>query len=109
MSQMKPYDWMDPDPRSKEPIDFHDYLIKGEMLLASMTFNSYQTFDMSESERKSHIKETLSKELAHYILENKMVEFTQLKSPIADEITVKARCFLVPSSEVQLIREISKK
>jgi len=106
---MKPYDWMNPNTRSYEPLDFRDYVIKGEMLLATMTFKSYHTFDMSESERKAHIKETLAKELAHYILENKMVEFTQLNSPTTEEITVKARCFLVPSSEVQIIREILKK
>jgi hypothetical protein len=102
MTQLKPYDW------KNEPIDFHDYVIKGEMIIASMIMKSFHTFDMSDSERKAHIKETLAKELAHYILENKMVEFTQIKDP-SDDITVKARCFLVPSSEVQLIREILKK
>jgi hypothetical protein len=92
-----------------DPNDFHDYVIKGEMLLASLVYTEYDALNLTEAERKSRIKEKLAKQLAEYILENKMVEFTQMTDHVTGDKTVKARCFLVPSNEVQIIREILKK
>jgi hypothetical protein len=91
-----------------DPTDFRDYIIKGEMIVTSLIFTEYDALILTESERKARIKEKLAIQLAEYILENKMVEFTQMTDHVTGDITVKARCFLVPSSEVQIIRDILK-
>lgn len=91
------------------PQSVRDYAIKGEMVIASLSFTDYDSLNLTESEVKARIKEKLTKQLAEYILENKMVEFTQMTDPSTGDKTVKARCFIVPSGEVQLIREILKK
>jgi hypothetical protein len=127
---MKPYDWMHDwmDPNSPlttlpgavgspnypthntwDPNNYHDYVIKGEMVLASITFTVYDALNLTESEQKARIKEKLARQVAEYILENKLVEFTQMTDSVTGDKTVKARCFLVPSGEVQIIREILKK
>jgi hypothetical protein len=92
-----------------DPNNYHDYAIKGEMILASLTFTDYDSLNLTESEQKARIKEKLTRQVAEYILANKMVEFTQMTDPSTGDKTVKARCFLVPSSDVQLIRKILKK
>jgi len=86
-----------------------DNLIKGKMVLVSLKYTEYDALNLTEAERKARIKEKLTKQLAELILETKMVEFTQMIDPSTGDKTVKARCFLVPSGEVQLIREILKK
>jgi len=85
-----------------------DNLIKGQMITASTYFTHTDAMFLNDQEQKARIKEKLVQQLAELILENKMVEFTQMSDPSTGDKTVKARCFLVPDGQVQIIREYNK-
>jgi hypothetical protein len=42
------------------------------------------------------------------MINNKLVEFTQIDDPISFSKTVKARCFLTPNDHVKVIRSVYK-
>ena len=96
------------DAAAWNPNAIKDNLIKGKMVLAYKTFTDVEAFDMAEPGKKARIKEELSKQLAELILETKMVEFTQMIDPSTGDRVVRARCFLVPDGQVQIIREYNK-
>jgi hypothetical protein len=93
-----------------DPNNVVEYVIKGEMIVVSYKIKEWDTLVKPVKPLdKDDIKKILAGQVAEYILENKMVEFTQSKEPSTGDTIVRARCYLVPSSEVQIIREILKK
>jgi hypothetical protein len=102
--------WANPlvDAAAWNPQDTKLNLIKGEMIIASLSFTDYDSLNLTESEVKARIKEKLVQQLAEHILKNKLVEFTQMTDNITGHKTVKARCFLVPDGQVRIIREYNK-
>ena len=76
-------------------------MIQGEMLVVSLEFDQ----DAVTMIGKDAVKRQLAEKLAAGIVEHKMVEFTQMTDPINFKTIVKARIFLVPSDDVQLLRK----
>lgn len=76
--------------------------IEGEMLIASLTLDQ----DVIERLGKDEVKRKLAEKIAVAIVENNMVEFTQTAlDPLHFKITIRARAFLVPKADVQLLRK----
>ena len=86
-------------------INIHDYAIDGKMITAM--YHVHNLGIMSDD-----IKDTIRKDLIHqiadYIFDNNLVEFTQMKDPISFEIVVRARCFMVPDDQVKILRSVYK-
>lgn len=80
-----------------------DYVIRGEMILASSTINSYSQLNIPKDE----IKKQLAIDLAVGMIQRGLVEFTQQKNPDGTVI-VRARAFAVPNADVQTLRLVKR-
>lgn len=85
--------------------NYHEHHIQGKMLAAALTFSEEEIMAMG----KTVIKEKMAKLLAQAILESGCIEFTQMAmDPIHSTKTIHARCFLVPDTQVKILRELRK-
>jgi hypothetical protein len=78
-----------------------DFTIKGEMITSTRRFSEHDMLNLN----KDAVRQELALDLAHQLLSNKLIQFTQAKDPMGD-IVVNARAFVVPSNQVQLIRDM---
>jgi hypothetical protein len=88
-------------------INTHEYAIQGKMIVASCRISSSQTIGMT-ADVKDKIRTELIHQIADYVLQNNLVEFTQIKDPITLDLLVKARCFMAPNDNVQILRSLHK-
>lgn len=83
----------------------YDYPIQGKMIVASCRINELHPLT---NDVKDAVRNDLIREIAIYMINNKLVEFTQIDDPISFSKTVKARCFLTPNDHVKIIRSVYK-
>lgn len=93
-----------------DPFDFnnvktYDYPIQGKMIVAHCQISEHK---LVTDEIKEHIRSSLIHQIADYILQNKLVEFTQMKDPASFNTLVKARCFIAPDNNVRILRSLHK-
>jgi hypothetical protein len=91
--------------------EFHtyDYVIGGKMVVGKAVLTeSYYTLMMSDSEAKLKLKETLIHQMATYMLEHKLVEFTQYKDALMGQTHVAVRAYLAPNDQVKILRVANK-
>ena len=77
-----------------------DYAIKGEMLMVSHIYDDFTINEVGKDEIRRQMAELITREL----LASKMMEFTQMTEPITGKKIIKARAFIVPSDQVQILR-----
>lgn len=82
------------------------YAIKGEMI------NISHSIDINYLSKKSAIgndaiKLDLAHRLAEEMIEKKLIQFTYIDDPSTLKRVYNARCFLVPNSDVQMLRMLS--
>ena len=86
-------------------INIYDYAIDGKMITAMYHVNE---FDIMTKGHKNAIRLMLIHQIANYIFDNNLVEFTQMKDPTSFESVVRARCFMVPDDQVKILRSVYK-
>lgn len=86
-------------------IDFQDYAIGGKLIGATLTLTAVEAMQVTGSERQ-YIKEKLAVLLAKAMIENGLVEFTQLDNPSTMGKMIHARCYLAPNDQVKIIRQM---
>ena len=102
-------DYITPDDWSKTtPLETYDYIIQGKMFMVSFTASDTLMFDKSGDVWKQQAKRQLSMDLAEKMLEEGVIEFTQMDEPHWGHKIIKARCFLVPNDQVRLLRTLYK-
>jgi len=87
----------------------HDYIIGGKMVVGRV--NMDQTFAEivgKDIDAKKRLKEKLVHDLATYMLENNLVEFTQQDDPITFSKTIMVRAYLAPNDQVKILRLANK-
>lgn len=77
-----------------------DYHIKGEMLLGTMVYSEA----VMRTIGKDEIKRQLATQLAEKMLESKFIEFTQVRDDTQMSVTVRARAYVVPDTQVKILR-----
>lgn len=85
-------------------IDDRSYPIAGKMIAMRVTIPEFEFQHLMQSD-SNIIKETIVHQLAEKLLENKLVEFTQMQSPIMGERIINCRMYVTPDSDVRLLRE----
>jgi len=88
-------------------INTYEYAIQGKMVVASCIITNSQTIGMT-ADVKDEIRTKLIHQIADYVLENKLVEFTQITDPVTLDLLVRARCFITPNDNVQILRSLHK-
>ena len=83
---------------------FTEYAIKGRMTVASMVFNELKMMSITKDE----IKKALAFQLAEELISNGSIDFTQSVDRINHTVMVRARAFVVPNGDVQLLQTLKK-
>lgn len=94
----------------KQP-DFttHDYVIGGKMVVGKATLDeSYSIRMNTDLDARMEVKKKLVQDMVQFILENKLVEFTQMDDPITYTKMVAIRAYLAPDDQVRILRLANK-
>lgn len=86
----------------------YDYAIGGKMVVGRATMDEGYIALMKEADAKKHIKEKLIHEMATYMLEHNLVEFTQRDDPMTMRKTIMVRAYLAPNDQIKVLRLANK-
>jgi len=81
-----------------------EYIIQGKMLTTSLTMSPYEAEQMNEHEMKT----LLISQMVREIMDANCIEFTKQQDFANDEVIIRARIFVTPNDDVQLIRKVQK-
>lgn len=92
-------------------VDFktYDYVIGGKLVVGRASMDdSYAAMLMSDQDARENLKKKLISDMAQFILENNLVEFTQQDDPLTMGKNVYVRAYLAPSDQVKILRLANK-
>lgn len=93
------------DPYAEFKFEHEDIAIGGKMVVGSIVVNVETIFKLqSEAEFAQYVKTKLATQLAEYLIENKLLEFTTGEDHINQTKMIRVRGYLAPDSEVKLLR-----
>ena len=81
-----------------------DYIIQGQMLTTTLKMSPYEAEQMDDIEIKTRLITLMVRE----IMDANCIEFTKQEDHANDEIIIRARIFVTPNDDVQLIRKVQK-
>jgi len=84
----------------------YDYPIGGKMVIgrAEMTEDFRMMMEDGDATAIMQVKEKLTRDMVHFIMENKLVEFTRHDDPITMRRQLAIRAYLAPSDQVKILR-----
>lgn len=77
-----------------------DQVIQGKMLTVTNVIKQYDLEILPDDQ----IKRKMIYELAEEMAKSNMVEFTKQKDPVTHCVNIRARCFMVPDTQVRILR-----
>lgn len=93
----------------------YDYAIGGKMVVgrAVMEQSFLELMQNGDHDAKQNIKKSLVSQLAEYMLENNLVEFTHQKGfpnphTFQEQTVVMVRAYLAPNDQVKILRLANK-
>ena len=87
--------------------DTYDYAIGGKLVTGSVTIDD-SIIIHGDKMAADEIKQNLIQQMASYMLENKLVEFTHYTDPIQYRKTIRIRAYLAKDSHVNILRVYKK-
>ena len=87
-----------------------EYAIGGKMVVGRATMSEDFRMKMEDGDATAimQIKEKLTRDLVHHMLENKLVEFTHHDDPITMRRQLAIRAYLAPNDQVKILRLANK-
>ena len=87
----------------------HDYIIGGKMVVGKTVLtDEYQVLMNTDNEARLRVKKELIHQIAEFMLENNLVEFTQYKDPVLFHTHIAVRAYLAPNDQVKILRLANK-
>lgn len=87
----------------------YDYVIGGKMVVGHATYDAgYASLMNTDVDARQRVKLELANQLATYIIENNLVEFTQMDDPTRMAKRVAVRVYLAPNDQVRILRLANK-
>ena len=88
----------------------YDYAIGGKMVVgrARMSEHFRMMIEDGDEDAKKRLKTDLIQQMAMYMLENNLVEFTQHDDPTTMDRQVAVRAYLAPNDQVKILRLANK-
>jgi hypothetical protein len=87
----------------------HDYIIGGKMVVGKTVLtDEYQVLMNTDNEARLRVKKELIHQMAEFMLENNLVEFTQYKDPVLFHTHIAVRAYLAPNDQVKILRLANK-
>ena len=95
-----------------DAVDFksYDYVIGGKLVVghASLSDEYFGMIMHNDAEAKYNVKMQLATQLATFMIENKLVEFTQSDSMVDGSKRIAIRAYLAPDEQVKILRVANK-
>lgn len=84
----------------------HEYAIGGKMVVGRAEMDESFVLMMEDGDETAimQVKEKLTRDLVHFIMENRLVEFTRHDDPITMRRQLAVRAYLAPSDQVRILR-----
>lgn len=92
----------------------HDYAIGGKLVVGKAVMDeSFLVMQTADPDARQNIKKSLVSQLAEYMLENNLVEFTQQKGfpnphTFQEQTVIMVRAYLAPNDQVKILRLANK-
>jgi hypothetical protein len=88
----------------------YDYAIGGKMVVgkARMSYDYKLMLEDGDEEAKNRLKTDLIQQMAMFILENNLVEFTYYDDPVTFDRQIAVRAYLAPNDQVKILRVVNK-
>lgn len=87
----------------------HDYIIGGKLVVGKAVMeDSFAQLANTDHEARMQLKKKLVMDMAQYMLENNLVEFTQQDDPMTLRKTVYVRAYIAPNDQVKILRLANK-
>lgn len=88
----------------------HDYVIGGKMVVGRAEMDQSFTTMLQDGDKDAvkQVKEKLIHDMAQFILENNLVEFTHYDDPISYRRKIAVRAYLAPDDQIKLLRLANK-
>lgn len=94
----------------KLKLETHDYAIGGKMVVGKTILSEEMKQLMQDGDPSAiiRVKKELIQQMALFILENQLVEFTHWDDPISYNRHIAVRAYLAPNDQVRLLRLANK-
>jgi len=91
---------------SDPTFEVYGYAIGGKMVVgrAEMSEDFRMMMEDGDATAIMQVKEKLTRDMVHFIMENKLVEFTQYDDPITFRKQLAIRAYLAPNDQVKILR-----
>lgn len=87
----------------------YDYIIGGKMVVGRASMEDSYAAQMNvDFDFRASVKKKLIMDMAQYILENNLVEFTQYDDPLTMCKNITVRAYLAPNDQVKILRLANK-
>lgn len=88
----------------------HDYAIGGKMVMARAEMDAEYTrlLQDNDADAVKNVKTKLIHDMAQFILENNLVEFTHYDDPLSFCRQIAVRAYLAPNDQVKILRLANK-
>ncbi len=88
----------------------HDYVIGGKMIVGRAALSESYRLMMEDGDQAAidQVKMELIQQMARYMLENNLVEFTYQDNPLDYSRQIAIRAYLAPSDQVKILRLANK-
>ena len=87
----------------------HDYVIGGKLVIGHATYDAgYASLMNTDIEARQRVKFELANQLATYMIENNLVEFTQMDDHTMQTKRVAVRAYLAPNDQIKILRLANK-
>ncbi len=88
----------------------YDYVIGGKMVVgrATMTDHYRMLLEDGDDDARQNIKRELIMQMADYMLQNNLVEFTYQDNPMDMTRSIAVRAYLAPNDQVKILRLANK-
>lgn len=92
-----------------ETIDFEyiDHAIQGKMVVCNMQFDDFDIRNLPQNE-VDYIRQSIVSRIGEFLIDKKLVEFTQQQDVMTGKTLVRARVFVTPDEQVRLIRTLKR-
>jgi len=88
----------------------HDYAIGGKMVMARAEMDAEYTrlLQDNDADAVKNVKTKLIHDMAQFILENNLVEFTHYDDPLSFRRQIAVRAYLAPNDQIRILRSVIK-
>ena len=85
-----------------------DHTITGKMVVCSFEIPEIEFVKLTSND-KDYIRQSVATQIAKVLIDNSMIEYTQMSNPTTFNKVIKGRVFVTPDTQTRLVRTISKK